>query len=39
MTEQSRPRLPDAHTKEELRVARGHILVHLERLEGLYPTL
>lgn len=39
MMEQSGPRLLDAHAKEELQAARGHILNYLEQLEGLYPTL
>ncbi|MGB8852781.1 MAG: hypothetical protein WCC69_04360 [Pirellulales bacterium] len=39
MTEQSGPRLLDAHAKEELRTVRAHILSYLEQLEGLYPTL
>jgi len=39
MLGQSGRRLLDAHTKEELREARAHILNYLEQLEGLYPTL
>lgn len=33
------PRPLDAHAKAELREARARILVYLEQLEGLYPTL
>jgi hypothetical protein len=39
MMEQSGPRLLDARAKEELRVARAHILNYLEQLEERYPTL
>jgi hypothetical protein len=39
MTEHSGPRPLDAHTQNELRAARGHILNYLEQLEGLHPTL
>lgn len=39
MTRWSGPRPLDALAREELRVARAHILTYLERLEGLYPSL
>ena len=39
MTKQSGPRLLDVHAREELRVARGHVLNYLRQLEGLYPTV